>query len=166
MQLAQPPLSPEDFRKDVVPVLLDRWLAKCFCKNPGFLKLLAFDFADYKRADRMIAPVELIDSEMLWSTIVAAKFEPQGDWLRDGGGSRRIYRCPQCGLTLATRSEQYSINMWPTTTRPKDDRALAAIGLYLVGYHGFGGKFDPAWILDFRPALSIDQFVDSVTSAI
>jgi len=158
-------MRPEEFSELVMPILEEKWLERCFCRNPGFLKLLSFDFEDYRSPAGRIAPVELLDSELIWSSIVGKRFLPRGEWSRVADREERVFQCPQCKSELRARSEQYSINMWPTSTRPVDDRLVSKVGVYIVGFHFFTGKFDPLWITDFRMAKGVDHFIDYITSA-
>jgi hypothetical protein len=152
-----PQLTPQAFAADVLPGLVERWQRRCFCSSPGFLKLLSFDFRDCGNT-----PAELIDSEMAWDAIVGKRFVPVGDWSEVSGESQRTFRCPQCGSEMLTRSEQYSINMWPATSRPTDARVIAPTGLYLVGIRYLQG-FDPKSVHDFRLAGSVDEYIASIT---
>lgn len=153
----KPPISPEVFRADVLPILVELWSRQCFCRSPGFLKLLSFDFHDYGHV-----PAELIDSELIWSAIVGKHFMPVADWSEVHGEQHRHFRCPQCGAMWLTRSEQYSINMWPITAKPTQSGEIAATGLYLLGMRYFEG-FAAAAVSDFRLAESIDEYVASVS---
>jgi hypothetical protein len=112
-----PQLSPEAYTAEVLPVLVKRWQRRCFCGSPGFLKLLSFDFQDYGNV-----PAALLDSEIAWGAIIGKHFTPAGGWAEVGEEQQRTFRCPQCGLELRTRSEQYSISMWTTSSRPTDAR--------------------------------------------
>jgi hypothetical protein len=51
-------MTPDEFQHRVLPALLAAWESACFCRCPDFLKLLSFNFEDYK-----IDPVALADSE-------------------------------------------------------------------------------------------------------
>ena len=152
-------LSPQTFAADVLPMLIDCWQTRCFCSNPGFLKLLSFDFRNYSNT-----PAELFDSNMVWSAIVGKYFVPLGEWSEVDGEPRRIFRCPQCGLEMLSHSQDYSINMWPTISRPTDERIVASKGLYVVGIHYFQG-FDPHKVTDFEFAESTEQFMAGITGA-
>jgi hypothetical protein len=154
---SMPQLSPQAFAADVLPLLTDCWKRRCFCINPGFLKLLSFDFRDYSNT-----PAELLDSNMVWSEIIGKHFEPAREWSEVDGEPRRVFRCPQCGLEMLSRSQDYSINMWPTISRPVDERTVAVKGLYIVGIHYIQG-FDPHKVGDFELAESTEQFTASVT---
>ena len=154
-------ISSKAFAEEVIPALVQKWEQKCFCSNPGFLKLISFDFKNYSQNSQPIAPAELTDSQQLWSVLVG-KYQPLGDWTESDGQLHRMYNCPQCGLPLRSHSQQYSIHMWPCTTLPTDARPLTATGLYVVGYHAFAGKFHPNWIPDFRPAKSVEEFINSI----
>jgi hypothetical protein len=155
--LSKPPIDSDVFAKELLPALVDKWQQKCFCSSPGFLKVLSFDFQQYR-----CMPAELLDSELLWNAIVGEHFQRLGEWAYVDGEQQCDFRCPQCGLELRTRSEQYSINMWPAKSRPTDARALADVGLYVIGFRSFQG-FPFKLIRDFRLAESCEEFVASIT---
>jgi hypothetical protein len=152
-----PPISPDVFAADVLPLVVEHWSRRCLCGNPGFLKLLSFDFLNYGHT-----PAELIDAELIWGAIVNKQFVPRGDWSSSKSARPcRTFRCPQCGLELVSESEQYSINMWPTTSRATDNRYLAPKGYYIVGIRSVG-DFDFQSVRDFALAESVPSFLANI----
>jgi len=151
------PITPNVFSSDVLPWVVESWSRECLCANPGFLKLLSFDFLDYGQT-----PAALVDSELIWGAIVGKHFISQGEWLAGTSNRpRRTFQCPQCGLKLVCESEQYSVNMWHTTSRPMLQRELASNGCYLVGIQSFK-DFDYQSLTDFALAATVPDFLASI----
>jgi hypothetical protein len=153
-------ITSEEFEKHVTPELLRRWEIHCYCRNQKFLKLISFDFHNYKAA-----PIALIDAELIINGIIFKRFEPVRGWITSEGGADRLDRCPQCGEIFKSRYDQYSINMDRTTTRPCSSLPVAQVGDYVAGFYYFTKYEDELQrIIDFQVANSVAEFIDSITN--
>jgi hypothetical protein len=153
----KPLIPPQEFNARVVPELLRRYDAHCFCRNPNFLKLVSFNFQDYG-----IGPVQLYDTEIVVEQVARKRFESVKRW--DGG--EQIDRCTQCGTEFRTRWDQYSINMDRSVMWPVEKLPVAKTGLYVTGFRYFSQyENELAKIRDFEVAKSVDAFVDALTRA-
>jgi hypothetical protein len=154
-----PPITTDVFNERVVPEILRRWDAHCYCRNANFLKLLSFNFQDYTRV-----PIALIDTELVISNLIFKRFEPVSGWKDSEGGADRVDRCPQCARLFRTRYDQYSINMDRHTTHPDQPLPAAAIGRYVAGFLYLSGhEAELQRLTDFQLAQSVEEFVDSIT---
>src|SRR3954464_3600009 len=109
-------MTPKEFAADVLPVIKASWQSHCLCSNPGFRKLLSFNFQDYRdRPSTLVdraGPMALMDSEIVGHHIIVSTFaraacppnSPDQDKVR-------IYTCPRCETRCQQTWEQYSINM-------------------------------------------------------
>ena len=154
----KPLIPPQEFAARVVPELLRRYDAHCFCRNPNFLKLVSFNFQNYG-----IAPVQLYDTELMIEQVARKRFEPVKPW----NGGEQIDRCRQCRTEFATHWDQYSIAMDRTTMSPVGKLPQAKTGLYVTGFRYFAKEeHELAKITDFEVAESVDAFVDAITGGI
>lgn len=154
----KPLISPQEFAARVVPEMLRRYDAHCFCKNPNFLKLVAFNFQDYG----IVGPVQLYDTELVIASVALQRFAPVQRW----NGGEQIDRCKQCGMQFRTRWDQYSIAMDRTVMWPVEKLPVAKMGLYVTGFRYFAQEeHELAKITDFAVATSVDAFVDAITGA-
>ena len=153
----KPLIPPQEFVARVVPELVRRYDAHCFCRNPNFLKLVSFNFQDYA-----IGPVQLYDTEIMIEQVARKRFESVKKW--DGG--EQIDRCRQCGTQFRTHWDQYSINMDRTVMLAVEKPPIAATGLYVTGFRYFAkDEHELAKITDFAVAESVDAFVEAITAA-
>lgn len=146
-------MTPDEFRESLLPNIVAAWDDRCFCANPGFQKLLSFDFRDYS-----IGPTGLADSEILIDEIIRQRFTQRHKPDSDQGEITQAYECPQCGATCTELYAEFSISMYQSTVTFDLNPVLAAEGLYLVGFYGFKGS-EFAKINDFRPASSTEDFI-------
>lgn len=151
-------MTPDDFRHTVLPDVLQAWNAECFCRNPGFLKLLSFNCEDYD-----IGPVALADSEILIDEIIRRRFHRVGEPSSHRGFTTQDYSCPKCQRTCKETYAECSINMYCSYVSYKRSAPVCAEGIYLVGFYGFSGA-DFGKIHDFRPATTKAQFISSITA--
>ena len=150
-------MTPDEFRETVLPPLMAAWEQQCFCANPGFRKLLSFDFRQYE-----IGPVGLADAELLINAIIWERFTRQGEPDSAAGEATQSYTCPQCGAVCTEVYSEFSINMHQSTVTFHDAPAPECEGLYLVGYFGFR-RDDFAKVNDFRQAASVEEFTQALT---
>jgi hypothetical protein len=119
-------MTPEEFRRTVLPRILDAWDSRCFCRSEAFIRLVSLDLGSSALADAQILIHEIIEKRFVEKASVD---KPAG---RDG----RSFTCPQCGTTCVVVWEQLSSAMdalhveWPS--------AVVASGAvpYLVGFYG------------------------------
>jgi hypothetical protein len=140
--------------------MLTAWESGCFCRSPGFLKLLSFNFEDYK-----IGPVGLADSEILIHEIIRGRFTRDGEPSSDGmGTTQQSYLCPNCGARCRETYAEYSISMYRSFVLFENAPEMAATGVHLVGFYGFQ-QSDFAKIHDFRPAADDAEFITAITGS-
>lgn len=152
-------MNPDEFRDSVLPSVVAAWGDRCFCGNPGFRKLISFDFRDYG-----IGPTALADAEILIEAIVRKRFTRQHEPESHDGETLQVYSCPQCALSCTERYAEFSISMYQSTVSYDGHPALAARGLFLVGFYGFSRKqFEK--IDDFEAAPTADEFIRRLTIA-
>ncbi len=152
-------MTPDEFRESVLPQVISSWEKQCFCANPGFQKLLSFNFDDYG-----IGPVGLVDSEILIDAIIRQRFKRHDELESGSNAMAQSYTCPQCGATCTELYSEFSISMYQSTVTFHDEAALATNGLYLVGFFGFKqSEFDE--IGDFLRTSSIDEFINQLRAA-
>jgi hypothetical protein len=160
----KPPITSKQYHEQVVPEIVRRWEQHCFCKNPHFLKLISFNFENYK-----IAPMRLTDSDQIISALVLKRFDEVIGWSQTKRGSddqQRTDRCPQCGITFITRYDQYSINMDRKYSIPEVPLETAAVGQYVAGFFYWAKQEeDLQKIADFKLAESVDAFVHLLTQS-
>jgi hypothetical protein len=151
-------MTPDDFQRTVVPDVIASWERRCFCANPGFRKLLSFNFEDYNpklrepsslnwltigwlwfRTRRHIGPLALADSEILGTEIIIKRFTRLEGPPAHPRSSEHFatYRCPRCAAICCGYSEQYSINMDRTYFLFDGAPSPAPSGVYLVGFYGY-----------------------------
>jgi len=158
-----PPSGPtlptfEQFQSDILPVIVHRWQQSCFCRNPQFCKLLSFNFEDYTRT-----PAALLDAESLIDHLIRKHFKSPDGPISTDGRIIQIWQCPQCDSAFRESYAEYSIAMSRAFLRPLNpEQQLAPTGHYLLGFHAFR-DFSPAQVHDFRPATSIESFLDALT---
>ena len=151
----KPLIPPQEFNARVVPELLRRYDAHCFCKNANFIKLVSFNFQDYG-----IGPVQLYDTELVIDQVARKRFESVKKW--DGG--EQIDRCKQCGTQFRTHWDQYSINMDRSVMLPVEKLPMAETGLYVTGFRYFAkDEHELAKITDFEVAKSVEAFAEAIT---
>ncbi len=159
-------ISLEEYRRRVIPELLKRWEVGCYCSNQQFLKLISFNFENYRvNAEKRIAPVALLDVEILLKSLIFDKFESIRPWQNSEGGADRTDRCPQCAQEFSSRYDQFSINMDRTTAHPLNRLQAASKGIYVVGFQYFTKAAEELdEITDFSLASSVDEFIFRITS--
>lgn len=152
-----PPMTPDEFRQRVLPTVVAAWELACFCRSPGFLKLLSFNFEDYG-----VGPVGLADSEILIHEIVRGQFTREGEPTSDGmGTTQQAYRCPKCGACGTETYAEYSISMYRSFVLFDNAPKMSSTGLYLVGFYGFE-QAEFSKIHDFHQARDEDEFVTTL----
>jgi hypothetical protein len=147
-------MTPKEFRRDVLPRVLEAWERGCFCSSPAFVRLVSLD----------LGPVALADAQVLIREIIEKRFQQDGptDDHHSGDAVHR-YSCPQCATKCEVIWEQFSINMdrsfvrW-ITPRVGDEPTVP----YLVGFYGHG---TPDHVEGFVRTASADQFLSSITRA-
>ena len=150
-------MTPDEFQKRIVPTIIAAWERGCFCRSPGFRKLVSFNFEDYG-----IGPVALADSEILIQEIIRGRFTRDGEANSDGmGTSSQVYRCPKCGARCTETYAEYSVSMFRSFVIFETVPEKAASGIYLVGFRGFK-QADFAKIRDFRLTSDEDEFLASL----
>lgn len=159
-KLPEPLVDSKEFADKVLPEIIRRWEAHCFCENPQFLKLISFDFHDYH-----IAPTMLIDTDRVVGEIIMRRFRPVDDWMKGHEGSTRTFCCPQCSCQFKVWGEDYSIAMWVHKATPTKPIDVAEIGRFAAGYYIYSGQeHELSKITDFRPAESIETFLGDLTT--
>lgn len=140
-----------DYEREILPELVARWEQRCFCASPAFLKLLSFDFRDYR-----IAPVALIDTEILVTGLLCRRFREDGRWRR----------CPQCDRRFAVTFEDFSIRMSACRVELESSvptaRSAARAGA-LVRFAGHDEELSR--IRDFVVAADVESYVEAITRA-
>lgn len=149
-------MTPDEFRQDVLPRIVASWSQTCFCANPGFRKLLSFDFRDYD-----IGPTGLADSEILIDELIRKRFIQTSDSESRPSHIIQAYQCPQCRATCRVMIEEFSISMYRSTVAFNGHPSRDGEGLYLVGFYGFK-RDDFEMIHDFRRAESIEPFTQHI----
>jgi hypothetical protein len=146
----------EDFKTRVLPQVVAAWERSCFCRSPGFLKLMSFDSRDYGHSAQVLYDVELIGEEIIYR-----KFTMVSDWGQDSNAPDvSVVACPKCGTRCARTTEQYTMGFWCSWFRFDTGVAKADVGLYLTGFYWLG-KGVP--IPDYRRAVSIQDFMKAIT---
>ncbi|WP_425397558.1 hypothetical protein [Aeoliella sp.] len=150
-------MTPDEFAAKVLPAIEAACQSNCLCAEPGFRKLLSFDFDDYGTG-----PVALADSEIVGDAIVLRRFKLVGK-VEDPpiGFALRRYECPQCGAVCVAQFDEYSISMNRTVFRFESPGKAAESGLYLVGFRGFKRE-DFAKVTDFERTESQEEFLRSL----
>jgi hypothetical protein len=151
-------MTPDEFHATVLRQLVTAWFDRCFCANPGFQKLVAFDFRDYG-----IAPTGLADSEIVIDTIIRQRFTRQNESDSHQGETRRVYMCPQCEATCTEWYAEFSVNMRQSSVAYDRNPQLAARGFYLVGFYGFD-RDDFDRITDYQEASTAEAFMREITA--
>jgi hypothetical protein len=148
-----PEMTPDEFSESVLPQIVTAWDDRCFCANPGFLKLVSFNFRDYD-----IGPTALADSEILIDAIIRQRFVRRHEPESRHGEVSQAYECPQCGATCTELYAEFSIRMRQSTATFDLTPVLARKGLYLVGFYGFNGE-EFGKIHDFQRTSTPDDFI-------
>ena len=144
---ALPGLTPEQFRSDALPLVIDAWQRGCFCHNAGFRRMTTLD----------IAPNALADAQILIHHIVEQRFVPDGRWMSASGQQSRSFHCPQCDANCVVISEDFSISMHRSYVRWLSTRpTIEAKAPYLVGFYGFD---PPSHVDGFQRVTSPAEFV-------
>ena len=145
-------LTPEAFRRDVMPQLLSAWGKACFCRSSAFKCLTSFD---------MGSAAALADGQIIIADLIQKRF------LKDGALEDRSYEqvqryvCPQCNSRCQVFWEEFSVNMDRHYVVWDAPPARSSEAFFVVGFYGFD---IPAQVPGFRRAGTIDQLVDSVAS--
>ena len=144
-------MTPDEYNKDVLHRVYREWKKKCFCSSPGFQKILAFNFEDYR-----IGPTGCADTEILIDKIIRFKFIKTG--LPDGEfETRQKYKCPQCGAICTEEYADYNIHMYRSFA-VYENPDQAPEGLFLVGFYGFDMS-EVEKINDFRQTEDVDEYI-------
>lgn len=152
-------MTPDEFRETVIPQIVTAWDDQCFCANPGFQKLLAFNFRDYD-----IGPTALADSEIIIDVIIRQRFTRQHEPKSHQGEITQVYMCPQCEATCTELYAEFSISMYQSTVTYDHNPTLADKGLFLVGYYGFN-QHEFGKINDYQESSAVDDFLRELKAA-
>lgn len=136
-------MTPDEFRHRVLPTVLASWERGCFCRTPGFLKLVSFKFEDYG-----VAPMAVVDSEILIAEIIGKRFPREGQLTYGVAERVQAYRCPQCNARCQATYEDYSISMYRSfvlfENAPRRRPRASTLSAYTV----------PTWLLFPKSTIS------------
>ena len=149
-------MTPDEFRHRVLPTVLASWERGCFCRTPGFLKLVSFKFEDYG-----VAPMAVVDSEILIAEIIGKRFPREGQLTYGVAERVQAYRCPQCNARCQATYEDYSISMYRSFVLFENAPEKASTGIYLVGLYGPNLVAFPK-VHDFRLAVDEAEFLSAL----
>lgn len=149
----------EKFESVVLPQVRAAWTKKCLCRNPGFRKLVSFRFEDYGPD-----PMQLVDALVIWHNLIKfgpMHFQRHRDSCRSSTGDLiQRHKCLQCGSTCEETYSEHGVSIVKTCFCFLDDRPVASIGLYLVGFESFAAD-SASKVLDFREAGNVHEFLQS-----
>jgi hypothetical protein len=140
-------MPPDEFRRDVLPLVVEAWTRRCFCDSTAFTRMVSTE----------LGPNALADAQILIQDIIQELFLPEGRWTTQNGEQSRPFCCPQCGAKCLVLWEDFSINMsrsyvrWVSTPAPRGARTP-----YLIGFYGYS---PPQHIEGFHRVRSPAEFV-------
>jgi hypothetical protein len=143
-------VTPEDFRRDTLPLVVEAWQRHCFCRNAGFQRMTALD----------LGPNALADAQILIHDIIEQRFSSDGPWAGASGERARTFHCPQCNAKCVVVSEDFSINMHRSYVRWSTPHSVGAKSPYLIGFYGFS---PPNHLDGFQRVRSPTEFLSELT---
>ena len=146
----------EVFSNGIITTLVAFWKTDCLCNQPGFTKLMSFDYTNYG-----LGPVTILDKDIIGREVIQKVFVKVQDWKdsRDGSERTSIYQCPRCMAEWEVRWEQFSVNFECCTYKLHSKKEMAPRGSYLLGFGGLVKSFQAT---DYSRVGSVNEFFKSI----